>query len=341
MSDTRPKVKLADVARLAGVSISAVSRCFTPGASVSDKTKSLVLKAARQLGYQPLVAGKSIGSSQLRLVAVAVSHFKNPFYPLLVEHFSRALSQLGYQILLFQTEGDLRVSTDVEDTLFRVLDYPVDGLLILNASLSAGEENLLRGMNIPIVMVSRTGVDPGFSAVGADNHQGGRLAAHALVEAGCKRIAYMAGLENTSTQIEREQGFREGLAEKGADLYARAVGHYTDEGARHATRVLFSRDRRPDALFAANDLMAIAAMDTLKTEFRLKVPMDVSVVGFDNIPQASWPSYGLSTVDPGVERLVSESVRLLIELGHSPEQVNQQVRLPVRLVTRSSVRQDK
>ena len=340
MSDTRSKVKLADVARLAGVSISAVSRCFTPGASVSDKTKSLVLKAARQLGYQPLAAGKSIGSSPLRMMAVAVSHFKNPFYPLLVEHFSRALSQLGYQILLFQTEGDLRVSTDVEDTLFRVLDYPVDGLLILNASLSAGEENLLRGMNIPIVMVSRTGVDPGFSAVGADNHEGGRLAAHALVEAGCKRIAYMAGLESTSTQIEREQGFRAGLAEKGADLYARVVGHYTDEGARHATRVLFSRDRRPDALFAANDLMAIAAMDTLKSEFRLKVPMDVSIVGFDNIPQASWPSYALSTIDPRVDLLVNESVRLLIELGHSPERANQQIRLPVRLVTRNSVRQE-
>lgn len=340
MSDTRAKVKLADVARLAGVSISAVSRCFTPGASVSDKTKSLVLKAARQLGYQPLAAGKSIGSSPLRMMAVAVSHFKNPFYPLLVEHFSRALSQLGYQILLFQTEGDLRVSTDVEDTLFRVLDYPVDGLLILNASLSAGEENLLRGMNIPIVMVSRTGVDPGFSAVGADNHEGGRLAAHALVEAGCKRIAYMAGLESTSTQIEREQGFRAGLAEKGADLYARVVGHYTDEGARHATRVLFSRDRRPDALFAANDLMAIAAMDTLKSEFRLKVPMDVSIVGFDNIPQASWPSYALSTIDPRVDLLVNESVRLLIELGHSPERANQQIRLPVRLVTRNSVRQE-
>ena len=274
------------------------------------------------------------------MMAVAVSHFKNPFYPLLVEHFSRALSQLGYQILLFQTEGDLRVSTDVEDTLFRVLDYPVDGLLILNASLSAGEENLLRGMNIPIVMVSRTGVDPGFSAVGADNHEGGRLAAHALVEAGCKRIAYMAGLESTSTQIEREQGFRAGLAEKGADLYARVVGHYTDEGARHATRVLFSRDRRPDALFAANDLMAIAAMDTLKSEFRLKVPMDVSIVGFDNIPQASWPSYALSTIDPRVDLLVNESVRLLIELGHSPERANQQIRLPVRLVTRNSVRQE-
>jgi len=341
VTDSRVKVKLADVARLAGVSISAVSRCFTPGASVSDKTKSLVLKAARELGYQPVSAGKSIGSSPVRMMAVAVSHFKNPFYPLVVENFSRALSQLGYQILLFQTGGDWRVSTDVEETLFRVMDYPVDGLLILNASLSSGEENFLRGLNIPIVMVSRTGVEPGFSAVGADNHEGGRLAAHALVQAGCKRIAYMAGLENTSTQMEREQGFREGLAELGASIHARVVGHYTDEGARHATRVLFSRDRRPDALFAANDLMAIAAIDTLKSEFRLKVPMDVSVVGFDNIPQASWPSYGLTTVDPGVDQMVSESVRLLIELGRAPGIPNQQIRLPVRLVTRSSVRQAK
>ena len=187
-------------------------------------------------------------------------------------------------------------------------------------------------------MVSRTGVDPGFSAVGADNHQGGKLAARALVQAGCKRIAYMAGLESNSTQIEREQGFREGLDELGASLHARVVGHYTDEGARHATRVLFSRDRRPDALFAANDLMAIAAIDTLKSEFRLQVPLDVSVVGFDNIPQASWSSYSLTTVDPCLEQMVNESVRLVMELGRSPGRINEQIRLPVSLITRKSVR---
>ncbi len=341
MRDTRVKVRLADVARLAGVSISAVSRCFTPGASVSDQTKALVIKAARELGYRPLFAGKSAGSSPLRMMAVAVSYFENPFYPLLVEHFSRALRQFGYQILLFQTEGDLRGSSEGEDTLFRVMDYPVDGLLILNATLSSGEENFLRGLNIPIVMVNRTGVDPGFSAVGADNVEGGRLAAHALVQAGCKRIAYLAGLENTSTQIEREQGFREGLAEKGASLHSRAVGHYTVEGARHATRVLFSRERRPDALFAANDLMAIAAIDTLKSEFRLQVPLDVSVLGFDNIPQASWPSYALTTVDPNLEQMADEAVRLMMDLGRSPGRTNDQVRVPATLVTRNSVRQGK
>lgn len=341
MKDTRNKVRLADVARLAGVSISAVSRCFTPGASVSDQTKSLVIKAARELGYQPVAAGKSAGANPLRMMAVAVSHFKNPFYSLLVDHFSQAFRQLGYQVLLFQTDVDLRSSTEGGDGLFRVMDYPVDGLLILSANLTGGEENFLRGLNVPVVMVNRTGMDSGFSGVGADNSEGGRLAAHALVQAGCKRIAYMAGLENTSTQIEREQGFREGLAEKGASLHSRVVGHYTDDGARHATRVLFSRERRPDALFAANDLMAIAAIDTLRSEFRLQVPLDVSIVGFDNIPQASWPSYDLTTIDQSLERMVNESVRLVMELARSPGRANEQISLPVSLVVRNSVRKAK
>jgi DNA-binding LacI/PurR family transcriptional regulator len=241
-------------------------------------------------------------------------------------------------MLLFQTEGDERGSTEVEDMLFRVMDYPVDGLLILNSSLSSSEENLLRSLSIPIVMVSRTCADPMFSSVGSDNHEGGRLAAHALVQAGCKRIAYMAGLENASTQIEREQGFRDGLAELGTTLYDRVIGHYTDDGARHATRVLFSKDRRPDALFAANDLMAMVAMDTLKSEFRLQVPRDVSVVGFDNISSAAWPSYGLTTIDAGMDVMAKESVRLLMELVRSPGRTQEQIRVPVSLVMRSTVR---
>lgn len=330
---------LADVARLAGVSISAVSRCFTPGASVSAQTQKLVLKAARELGYQPAFAGKTVGEASVHMVALSVSNFKNPFYPHLVEHIARALRLTGYQMLLFQTEGDARGSMEMEDMLLRVMDYPVDGLLILNSSLSDSEENLLRGMNIPVVMVSRTGLDPMFSAVGSDNHEGGRLAAEALVKAGCKRIAYMAGLENTSTQIEREQGFRAGLAEQGAALFDRVVGHYTDDGARHATRVLFSKERRPDALFAANDLMAMVVMDTLKSEFHLHVPRDLSLVGFGNIPTAAWPSYGLTTIDAGMQAMAEESVRLLMEQVRFPGGKHQQIRLPVSLIMRSSVRQ--
>lgn len=339
MRDVRPRVRLADVARLAGVSISAVSRCFTPGASVSDQTKSLVLKAAHELGYQPPLAGKTMGGSPVHMVALTVSYFRNPFHPQLVESIARALRQIGYQMLLFQTEGDERGSTEVEDTLFRVMNYPVDGLFMLNSRLSSSEENLLRSLNIPIVMVSRTGADSPFSTVGADNHEGGRLAAHALVQAGCKRIAYMAGLENTSTQIEREQGFRDGLAEKGAILFDRVVGHYTDDGARHATRVLFSRDHRPDALFAANDLMAMVAMDTLKSEYRLQVPRDVSVVGFGNIPPAAWPSYDLTTIDAGMDVMAKESVRMMMELVRSPGRTIEKIRVPVSLASRSSVRQ--
>lgn len=330
---------MSEVARLAGVSVSAVSRCFTPGASVSDRTQKLVLQAARELGYQPSLSGKTIGDTAVHMVALAVSYFRNPFYSHLVEHVARELRHIGYQMLLFQTEGGATGSTGVEDMLLRVMDYPVDGLLILNSSLSSSEENLLFGLNIPVVMVSRTGVSPAFSAVAADDHEGGRLAAHALVQAGCKRIAYMAGLEHTSTQIDREQGFRDGLAELGVPFFDRVVGHYTDDGARHATRVLFSKDRRPDALFAANDLMAIVAIDTLKSEFRLQVPRDVSVVGFDNIPSAAWPSYSLTTLDAGMAMMAKESVRLVMEMIQSPGKTCEQIRLPVSLVTRSSVRQ--
>lgn len=150
------------------------------------------------------------------------------------------------------------------------------------------------------------------SSVRSDNVGGGREIARFLVAGGHRRIAYLAGREDSSTNLERERGFREGLAEAGQRIYARAIGNYDVLQARQATRDLFAQaEQRPDAVFVASDQMAIAVLDTLRHELGLAVPQQVSVVGFDNVPQAAWESYALTTFEQPVQPMVEATVELL------------------------------
>lgn len=139
-------------------------------------------------------------------------------------------------------------------------------------------------------------------------------------------MAYIAGQEDSSTNLEREQGFREGLAEFGQRIYARAIGNYDVVQARQAARELFAQaEQRPDAVFVASDQMAIAVLDTLRHELGLLVPQQVSVVGFDNVPQAAWDSYGLTTFEQPVRPMVEATVELLqsyLRGGQRPDSRN-------------------
>jgi DNA-binding LacI/PurR family transcriptional regulator len=176
--------------------------------------------------------------------------------------------------------------------------------------------------------------------VRSDNVGGAAEIARFLVAGGHQRIAYIAGREDSSTNLERERGFAEGLAALGQRVQARAAGNYDARSAREAALELFSRARnRPDAVFVAGDLMALSVMDTLRHELGLRVPEDVSVVGFDGVPQAAWPSYQLTTFEQPVEPMVDAAVRLLQGslAGDAPSAVNDVI-VPGRLIQRTSAR---
>jgi DNA-binding LacI/PurR family transcriptional regulator len=163
------------------------------------------------------------------------------------------------------------------------------------------------------------------------------MVAELLLDRGHQKIAFLAGLENSSTNLDRERGFNAVLDEAGVKVHSRAIGHYSFELAQLATRQLFSGPDLPDAVFVANDHMAIAAMDVLRIELNLRVPQDVSVVGFDDVPQAAWGSYSLTTVIQSVEDMVAATVDLLKDQMHGV--VNpRNVLVPCRIVERKSVR---
>ena len=329
-----------EVARLAQVSQSAVSRTFTPGASVSEETRSKVLVAAKTLGYRPNALARSLITQRSRIIALVMSYLENQFYPLVIERLSQKLQKQGYHVLMFIS--DLNDTDDTDDVLAEILQYQVDGIVMASTMLSSDLAKNCADSGVPVVLFNRVADTSALarhttSSVTSDNYCGGRMVAELLLVRGHRRIAFVAGLENSSTSIERERGFTEALREGDVSVFRRAVGHYSFEGAQQATRALFAGADRPDAVFVANDHMAIAAMDVLRFELGLRVPQDVSVIGFDDVPQAAWGAYQLSTVVQSVEEMVDATVALLHEQMQG-EVRPRNVVIPCRVVERQSVR---
>lgn len=303
------KVTSFQVAARAGVSQSAVSRVFTPGASASKKTTEKVRKAAIELGYRPNVLARAMVSGKSHIIGLIVAYLENQFYPEALEKLSNALQKRGYHVLVFmaaQTAGK------VDGVIEEILDYQVDGIIAASVALSSDLSDRCRAAGVPMVLFNRSQDDPAMSAVTSDNIAGGRKVAAFLQTSGHKKIGYIAGWEGASTQRDREEGFVAALNETGMSLHAREVGNFTMEGAAQATRRMFASDP-PDAVFVANDHMAFAVMDTLRHELGLGVPGDVSVVGYDDVPAASWSAYDLTTVRQPANRMVAETVSILMD----------------------------
>ena len=326
-----------EVARLAQVSQSAVSRTFTAGASVSDDTRSKVLAAAKTLGYRPNALARSLITRRSQIVALVMSYLDNQFYPLVIEKLSQQLQKQGYHVLMFISEMD-----EADAVLTEILQYQVDGIVMASTMLSSALADSCAHAGVPVILFNRVadigeGARAGTSSVTSDNYAGGRMVAALLLERGHQRISFLAGLENSSTNLERERGFKAVLDEAGVQLHSRAVGHYSFVRAQQAARTLFDTEDRPDAVFVANDHMAIAVMDVLRIELKLRVPEDVSVVGFDDVPQAAWGSFSLTTVVQSVEGMVGATVELLYQQMQG-EAGPRNVVLPCRLIERQSVR---
>jgi len=326
-------VTSGDVAKLAKVSQSAVSRALTPGASVSDKTREKVLKAANALGYRPNALARAMISGRSRLIAMLVAYLDNQFYPIVLEQISRALQGEGYQVLLFMTDPGKQ-----DEVVQKILQYQVDGIVMASATLSSTLARECANTGIPVLMFNRYVATSPASSVTSDNIEGGRLIGDFLVRGGHERIAFIAGAEDSSTNRDREAGFYQGLAQHGVTLFAHAVGGYSFEGAARAARSLMDLKRRPDAIFAANDQMAFSVIDVIRSEYGLKVPHDISVIGYDNVPQASWKGYDLTTVSQPYLQMVEQTVKILIEQIENKIVKKRAAVLPVKLIIRGSAK---
>ena len=299
MADT--KVTSLDVARLAGVSQSAVSRVFTPGASASPKTAEKVRRAADTLGYRPNVLARAMVSGKSRMIGLVVAYLENYFYPEALEKLSNALQREGYHVLIFMAS---QTAGNIDQVVEEILDYQVDGIIFASVAMTSNIAERCEQAGVPVVLFNRYEDREGINAVTSDNFGGGRKVAEFLLAGGHQRIAHITGWPGASTQRDREAGFRAGLQAAGRDIYAREIGNFDAAEAREAARTMFdvSPAKRPDAVFVANDHMAFVVMDVIRHELGLNVPGDVSVVG----------AYALTTVRQRANRMVEETVRTLL-----------------------------
>lgn len=330
----KKRVTSAEVAKRAGVSQSAVSRTFTPGASASKKTVEKVRKAAAELGYRPNVLARAMVSGKSRIIGLVVAYLENQFYPDALEKLSNELQKRGYHVLIFLAE---QTAGDIDAVVEEILDYQVDGIIAASVAMSSDLSEHCRAAGVPMVLFNRSQDDPNMSAVTSDNYAGGRKIAEFLLAAGHRKIGHIAGWEGASTQRDREAGFISALADAGVALHSRAIGDFTMEKAVEATRAMFALDP-PQGVFVANDHMALAVMDTLRFELGLKVPEDVSVVGFDDVPAASWPAYNLTTVRQPANRMVANTVEILLDQIENNTGETRRIAIDGPLILRGSAR---
>jgi DNA-binding LacI/PurR family transcriptional regulator len=322
-----------DVARAVGVSQSAVSRAFTEGGKVAKKTRERILKVADKIGYVPNIHARSLITRRTGMIALVMGDITNPFYPEVLEILASKLQTAGKRVVLFNVSRD----EPIDQALAGVLKYQVDGLVIASALPGLSIAELSARAHAPVVLFNRTVRSAPVDSVCCDNFSGGQIVADVLVDSGHRRLAFIAGLEGASTSVERGRGFRARAVARTGEAPLSIHGNFTYEGGTRTAFSLFEQAHPPDAVFAANDIMPLGALDALR-KLGLRVPDDVSVIGFDDIAAASWPSYSLTTFQQPVHHMIEETLRILAERTSHPQRNPTKVLVPGRLIRRESAR---
>ena len=329
-------VTSVDVARMAGVSQATVSRAFTPGASISPGAQKRVLSAAAKLGYQPNALARSLTTRQSNIVGIVMAGLTSPFHPYVLQEFVQRLQTLGRQVLIFDAEP----GEEIDELLDQALQYRVDGLIITSAILSSQMADQCTHNGLPVILFNRYVLGANVNAVCCDNVEGGRLVANLLLDAGHHHLAFVAGREESSTNIDREKGFSDRLSERGVSRWLREpAGAYTYEAGYEAACRLLESGNQIDAVFCAADSLASGFMDAARYRFGLRIPDDLSIIGFDDIPSAAWTSYALTTIRTPIRRMIDATLELLLDQLEGKPFVEPTIRLfPGQLIQRTSAR---
>lgn len=326
---------ISDVAKAAGVSPSTVSRVFNRPELVKEETRVLVMQIANDLQFVPNRMARGLITGQTGLVALIVQDISNPYFGIVANGCEEELRRNNIAAALFSTSE----SQFAEEHYRRMLaERSVDGFIFISSPADAqslGEH----AAPIPTVYVHRQPDGPLIDGVFTDDRRGGSLAAEHLVRLGHQRIAVVTGQGETITSETRLRSFRDTLAEHGIQLPDQYVlpGDFKMEGGRRAGKQLLRCDPRPSAVFVASDYMAYGLVHAI-AEQGVRVPEELSIVGFDDLPMSDLFFPRLTTVR-SPNRLIGETAaRLLVRRIEDPERPGEDVVLPVELIERDSTR---
>ncbi|WP_020593391.1 LacI family DNA-binding transcriptional regulator [Kiloniella laminariae] len=329
------RVTVGDVAELAGVSRSAVSRTFTPGAPVSAGTRERVLSAAKELGYRPNALARSLTQSHTNIVAIVMGEFDNPFQPWMFDALTRHLHRGGKMPMLVTVDS----TGDPVEPIFRALDFRVDVLVVAAGSLPDESVAACIESGVPVIMLGRSVETDIVDVVLSDNHMAGAQAATTLINSGHQRLAYVGGSENRLASKERGEGFVQALNGMDCPLSQMVFcGSYSYQSGYEAALSMLTLDKKIDGIFCASDSLAFGVMDAVRDHLGLKIPQDLSVMGMDDVPMSAWPGYGLTTIRQPVNK-IAEFVLERIDYWSVPGEKKPVLqRIPTELIVRNSVR---
>ncbi|WP_275634733.1 LacI family DNA-binding transcriptional regulator [Psychromarinibacter halotolerans] len=331
----RGGVSAKDVAKAAGVSRAAVSRAFTPGASISAETRKKVMKAADTLGYQVNHLARGLIRSETGIVALIAAELATPYRSALLAALSERLQEAGKVAMLINSD---RSDDSVERALRQAISYRTDAAVVLSGmpKTELTETCLKNGMRL--VLINRDEYREGSYLIRLDDRAAGRTAFATLAAAGCRRLALATSQAGTPSLSARRDGFRDAAAAAGVEIVEEATGPTSYETGLSIGTRLMSQTDRPDGVFCTTDLLALGVMDAARHRFGVRIPEDLSVIGFDDVPQASWESYDLTTFSQPVGEIADACVDWLTGDAMSGDPL--QTSIPVQLAWRGSVRKN-
>lgn len=325
-------VSAKEVADLAGVSRSAVSRTFTPGASVSEETRRRVMEAAEALGYHVNHLARGLMRNESGIVCLIVSEMDTPYRASLIRAISRHLQNASKIAMLINTD---RSDRSVDEALKLAISYRADASIVLSGMPDKSITDLCVKSGQRLVLINRDEERQGALMINLHDREAARRGFIAFQRAGCRSFAFANSDVGTPSLMAREEGFRAAGQEFGLDVTVERFGPTRYQSGVVLAQRLLTREVRPDAIFCANDLLACGVMDTARHQFKLAVPDDLCVIGFDDIEQSSWSSYQLTTFAQPVDRIAEEAVSWL---SQPMTDSGQFCRMTADLVWRESVK---
>lgn len=325
---------IKDVAREAGVSVATVSRFFNNSGPVKQETAQRIEEVARRMRYAPNSAAQSLSTRRTSTIGVLLPDLHGEFFSEVIRGIDQTVQRSGWHMLLSSSHNE---RSEIEAAL-RAMRGRVDGLIVMSPDLDPDILATNLPDRLPIVLMNCVMDDPAYDSLNIDNYGGARAVTEHLLEVGHRRIAVITGPARNHDAAERLRGFRDALRDGGVSGYAgdEYAGDFSESAGYAGARALLESAQRPSAIFACNDAMAIGALGGLR-EAGVRVPEDVAVAGFDDIPIARYVSPPLTTVRVSISRLgecAAERLFRAIESAGDHQPV-QEV-LPTELVVRRS-----
>jgi LacI family transcriptional regulator len=306
---------LEDIARLAGVSRSTVSRVVNHHPNVRDTVRKRVQEVIQTTGYHPNAAARTLASQRSSMIGLVLprsvsSFFSDPYFPRLTQGIAQACNQFDYTLALF-----LVGTKEDEEKIFPRVSRNglLDGLLVQSGQLGEVLIDRLVSTGIPLVIIGRPFQANDVSYIDVDNVNAANNAVSHLIRVGYKRIGMISGAANSTVSLDRKEGYKRAMLERGRDVDETLIaeGDFSEASGYYAMQQLLPA--APDAIFAASDLMAIGAMRAVR-EAGLNIPEDIAFVGFDDLPLATIPTPTLTTVRQPIYQFGMQSVEILIDL---------------------------